>query len=177
MEKIKLTIRQWLELQADGEDGTYSVPVWFRVTGNSMFPFIRACQDDVMIVREKPEDYKVGDIVLFPAKCRGGDYCLHRIFRIDGDRVQTFGDGNRGPDGWMKREALLGRAVIIQRGRVRIDCDDPRWVRRFRRWTSLWKIRPVLIFPLKAAYKIERIVRKPPRARSENGTDLRRTGP
>ena len=35
--------------------------------------------------------------MLFPGKYAGGDYCLHRLYRIEGDRVQTFGDGNLRP--------------------------------------------------------------------------------
>ena len=41
---------------------------------------------------EKP---KRGDIILF---CISGKYILHRVMRIEGNRVVTAGDGNRGFD-------------------------------------------------------------------------------
>ena len=91
MEKISLTVEQWVALQEQSPDGAGQIPVWFQVTGGSMLPFVRPFRDQVMIVAVKEEALKVGDIVLFPGKYLGGDYCLHRLYRIDGDRVQTFG--------------------------------------------------------------------------------------
>ena len=88
-----MTVEQWMELQ-QSPDGTGQIPVWLQVTGCSMLPFVRPFRDQVMIVAVKEETLKVGDIVLFPGKYKGGDHCLHRLHRIDGDRVQTFGDGN-----------------------------------------------------------------------------------
>ena len=72
--------------------------VCFRMTGNSMFPLLRTRRDSVCIrpcssvTIEKP---KRGDIILF---CISGKYILHRVMRIDGNRVVTAGDGNRGFD-------------------------------------------------------------------------------
>ena len=110
MEKIHLTIEQWNSMKDAG--GMVDIPVWFKVTGNSMFPFIRAFRDDVMIVSVPKAEYKIGDIVLFPAKRKGGDYCLHRLYKMDGERVQTLGDGCKSPDGWFTKDKLLGKAVL-----------------------------------------------------------------
>lgn len=72
--------------------------VCFRVTGTAWFPLFRAGRDSVCIrpcssvTIEKP---KRGDIILF---CISGKYILHRVMRIEGNRVVTAGDGNRGFD-------------------------------------------------------------------------------
>lgn len=153
MEKHTLTIDQWVQLT--GNDGPDTVPVWFRVTGNSMLPFIRAFRDDVMIVAIPKDEYKLGDIVLFPAKRKGGDYCLHRLYKMDAGRVQTFGDGCRYPDEWVAKDKLLGKAVLIKRGGRTIDCESPRWIRRFRWWNRFWKIRPVMLLPFRVMSKCE----------------------
>lgn len=158
MEKYTLTIEQWVQLT--GNHAQDNVPVWFQVTGNSMFPFIRAFRDDVMIVSIPKEDYKIGDIVLFPAKRKGGDYCLHRLYKMEGDRVQTFGDGCRCPDEWIMKEQLLGKAVLIKRGNRTIDCESPRWIRRFRWWNRFWKIRPVMLLPFRVMNKCQRVLRR-----------------
>ena len=82
--------------------------VCFRVTGNSMFPLFRAGRDSVCIrpcssvTIEKP---KRGDIILF---CISGKYILHRVMRIEGNRVVTAGDGNRGFDALPLRRTLCG---------------------------------------------------------------------
>ena len=57
--------------------------------GNSMRPFIRGQIDNVRL--QRPDDLKVGDIVL--AKFEGR-YIIHRIIDIKGDHVTMMGDGN-----------------------------------------------------------------------------------
>ncbi|MCR4868843.1 MAG: S24/S26 family peptidase [Lachnospiraceae bacterium] len=158
MEKVTLTIEQWVRLRNNNEND--NVPVWFQVTGNSMFPFIRAFQDDVMIVSVPNAEYKIGDIVLFPAKRKGGDYCLHRLYKMDGERVQTLGDGCKNPDGWFTKDKLLGKAVLIKRGNKTIDCESPKWVKIFRFWNRFWRIRPVMLFPFRVVSKCKRIIGK-----------------
>ena len=158
MEKILLSIEQWNSMK--DTDGMVGITVWFQVTGNSMFPFIRAFRDDVMIISIPKEEYKIGDIVLFPAKRKGGDYCLHRLYKMDGDRVQTFGDGCKRPDEWFTKEKLLGKAVLIKRGNKTIDCESPNWIRRFRWWNRFWRIRPVMLFPFRVINKCKRIAGK-----------------
>ena len=158
MEKIHLTIEQWNSMK--DVDGMVDIPVWFQVTGNSMFPFIRAFRDDVMIVSVPKVEYKIGDIVLFPAKRKGGDYCLHRLWKLNGDQVQTFGDGLLRPDGWFPRSNILGKAKLIRRGKRTIDCDDLKWRRRAARWCALWRVRPLLLLPHRVVEKIERIMKK-----------------
>lgn len=60
------------------------------VRGNSMVPFIAGGRDSVIL--EKPRLPKRGDVVL--ARLDGGRYVLHRIIRVDGERVTLMGDGN-----------------------------------------------------------------------------------
>jgi len=157
MEKISLTVEQWGALQEQSPEGAGQIPVWFQVTGASMLPFVRPFRDNVMIVAVKEEELKVGDIVLFPGKYLGGDYCLHRLYRIGGDRVQTFGDGNLHPDNWQPKRQILGKALLIKRGRLTIDCESSRWQKVFRLWNSLLPLRPVLLLPFRVMNKLHRL--------------------
>ena len=174
--KISLTVEQWVVLQEQSPEGAGQIPVWFQVTGYSMLPFVRPFRDNVMIVAVKEEELKVGDIVLFPGKYLGGDYCLHRLYRIDGDRVQTFGDyclhrlyriegdrvqtfgdGNLRPDHWQPKRQILGKALFIKRGRLTIDCESPRWMKWFRLWNALLPMRPLLLLPFRLMNKLHRL--------------------
>ena len=137
--KISLTVEQWVVLQEQSPEGAGQIPVWFQVTGCSMLPL------------------KVGDIVLFPGKYAGGDYCLHRLYRIEGDRVQTFGDGNLRPDHWQPKRQILGKALFIKRGRLTIDCESPRWMKWFRLWNALLPMRPLLLLPFRLMNKLHRL--------------------
>ena len=66
------------------------VNVTLPVNGNSMLPFIIGGKESVIL--QKPELPKVGDVVL--AWADGYRYVVHRIVRIDGERVTLMGDGN-----------------------------------------------------------------------------------
>lgn len=155
--KISLTVEEWVALQGQSPEGAGQIPVWFQVTGVSMLPFIRPFRDNVMLVAVEAEALKVGDIVLFPGKFAGGDYCLHRLYRIDGERVQTFGDGNLRPDNWQPKKRILGKALIIKRGWLTIDCESPRWQKAFRLWGSLLPLRHVLLLPFRVMNKLHRL--------------------
>ena len=156
-ERVSLSIEQWMALR---EGGAEAPPIWFTVVGNSMFPLIRINRDQVMLVSAQPEEIRVGDIVLFPGRFRTANYCLHRVWKLDGDRVQTFGDGLPLPDGWFPRSRILGKVKLIKRGKQTIDCDDPKVQRRAARWCALWRFRPLLLLPHRVVDKIERTVKK-----------------
>ena len=154
---LLISIEQWMNMRVGGADAP---PIWFTVEGSSMFPLIRMNRDRVLLVSVEPEDVRVGDIVLFPGHFSNADYCLHRVYKLEGDRVQTFGEGNRKPDGWFPRSLILGRAKLIKRGKRTIDCEDPKWRKAAACWCALWRIRPLLKFPFRVVDKLERIIRK-----------------
>ena len=64
------------------------VSVTLPVYGNSMLPI----GGKESVILQKPELPKVGDVVL--AWADGYRYVVHRIIRINGDRVTLLGDGN-----------------------------------------------------------------------------------
>jgi len=66
------------------------VSVTLPVNGNSMLPFIIGGKESVIL--QGPGLIDVGDVVL--AWADGYRYVVHRIIRIDGDRVTLMGDGN-----------------------------------------------------------------------------------
>ena len=64
--------------------------VTLPVNGHSMLPFVVGWRDCVIL--QKAAQPKVGDVVV--AWVEGRRYVLHRIIRIDGERVTLMGDGN-----------------------------------------------------------------------------------
>ena len=76
------------------------VTVTFPVTGQSMLPFIIGGKESVILHR--PVLIDVGDVVL--AWVDGNRYVIHRIIRIEGDRITLMGDGNVG----VTEHCLLG---------------------------------------------------------------------
>lgn len=76
------------------------VSVTLPVNGRSMLPFIIGGKESVVLqqppkqgeTRQGAPQMKLGDVVL--AWVEGNRYVVHRIIRIDGDRVTLMGDGN-----------------------------------------------------------------------------------
>jgi len=140
---LGLSVAQWHEMVSHGAD----LPVRFQVTGGSMRPLIRNRRDIVTVVplRRAP---RIGDIVLFYRPESVAPYVLHRVWKIEGERVCTFGDGCYGPDHWMPASHIWGLAILIERGRLRIDPNSPFWQAAAKCWTASWRYRKWLFFPV-----------------------------
>ncbi len=96
-------------LQALEEGGQFLL----TVTGDSMRPTLRPERDAVALAA--PKAYRRGDIVLF--RRDSGEYILHRIVGVRGDRLTMNGDAQT----WT--EEIAGKQVIAV---VRQICRDGR---------------------------------------------------
>lgn len=159
MEKVSLSVQEWAEILRNAPEGDKNFSIQTRVISWSMYPWIRANQDDICVVPVKKENLKVGDIVFFPWISNDGKYCLHRIVKIDGNRVQTFGDHNRMPDEWIDKNVIVGKATVIYRGKIKINCESRFWKFVFKIWVLTAKIRGVMLFPFRVLHKLKKIFR------------------
>ena len=91
--------------------------VTFVPKGNSMLPFIRGGRDSVALMKDA--DVAPLDIVL--AKV-GKTYVIHRVIKIDGDRITLMGDGNICGTEQCGRDEVIAKAVRIIKGKKQIDC-------------------------------------------------------
>ena len=123
-----LSIPDWHKMAAEGN----APPVRIRLSGYSMNPLIRGCRDYVT-VKPVEEEIVVGDIVLFfgPEKNR---YVIHRVWELKEDKVLTWGDNCLKPDGWIMKENVWGKVVLIERGK-RVIHPDPQ---KGKRWATFW---------------------------------------
>lgn len=103
------------------------------INGVSMYPLIRRNRDMVTIM---PLDgpFRIGDIVMFSDPRVSKRYVLHRVWQMDEDRVLTWGDNCDGPDAWMSRDCVWGRAVLIERGPKQIYPDAKKGLRLAKFW-------------------------------------------
>ena len=130
----RLSIPEWHELAQEGA----AIPMRILIKGNSMFPLIRVNRDYVTIypLEECPE---VGDIVMFADPGRNR-YVLHRAWQVREDRVLTWGDNCRAPDGWIPLEMIWGKAVLIERGKRNIEPDRKAGMHLARIWHRVGKV-------------------------------------
>ena len=83
--------------------------VAFTPKGTSMLPFIRGGRDSVTL--KKLAEVKVGDIVL--VRLPDSRYVLHRVWSLDGDRVELMGDGNLAGTEKCRLADVMGTTVSI----------------------------------------------------------------
>ena len=133
----RLSITEWHDLAGEGAP----IPMRILIRGNSMFPLIRINRDYVTIypLQGRPE---TGDIVMFAIPERNR-YVLHRAWKVEDDRVLTWGDNCKNPDGWLPLEMIWGKAVLIERGKRDIRPDRKAGMRLARLWHHvgwIWRL-------------------------------------
>lgn len=111
--------------------------VTLPVKGYSMLPFIIGWLESVELV--KPQQIAKGDVVL--AWINGNRYVIHRIIKIDGDRVQLMGDGNLSGDEFCNKADVKAKAEYV------IGSDGSRHY-LYTRWRTIgsqiwWALKPL----------------------------------
>lgn len=142
--KQNISIQEWWELAGKLEQEGTSAPLYFKVTGGSMVPLIGNGRDEVAVFRREGTVRK-GDIVLFKARTRHGNYVLHRVYQKRGDLVQTLGDGNLSPDFWMPLSNIYGVARFLKRGNRELNLDAFPMRVYGQLWMSLLPVRKYLL--------------------------------
>ena len=116
--------------------------VKLRLGGVSMRPFLEDNRDEALLT--EPVSYKVGDPIL--AEVNPGHYVLHRIIRIDGNRITLRGDGNLACEYCTTDDV---RACIIgfyRKGRKSMDLiTGTKWKTYSWIWTRLYPVRRYLL--------------------------------
>ena len=130
-----IPLEQWCALAKDGA----APPVTVCLEGDSMRPLIRRRKDPVTVIPLR-RALKKGDVVLFHF---GGKYVVHRVWKLQNGRVQTFGDNCWNPDAWVTEDQVLGLVVKYRRGGRAHRLDTP----FARAWGRAWMaIHPLRLF-------------------------------
>ena len=118
--------------------------VTMLVRGDSMRPLLRNGRDTVVVAPRGEAPLRVLDIVLFRYR---GRHVLHRIVRIEGDRLTLAGDGNYRLRERCTSDDIVARMVCAVRpsGRI-VECDSRRWRIQSRLWLAIpeWVRRQLL---------------------------------
>jgi hypothetical protein len=120
-------------LLAEGESVTV------RVRGCSMMPHLRDGKHSVVVRRCKAEDIKLGAVMFFEYR---GQWIMHRLRRIEGDRLIFAGDGNYKLVEIVGRDALRGVVTdIISPSGYNFSCECFLW--RFK--SGAWLMLPAIV--------------------------------
>ena len=129
-----------------------TVRVVYTTRGVSMRPLLRQGKD-VVVIEAPKEHWKKYDTVLFLR--RNGQYVLHRILKVSGDRYWIVGD-NCVSGEMVEEDRMIGILTQIKRGGRTIKVTD--W--RYRLYTHIWcDAYPVRFFLLKVKAQVFRVLR------------------
>lgn len=105
------------------------------VKGHSMTPLMLSGKDVAILRSATDADIKVGAVVLFRYR---GAHVLHRIEKIEGDRITFAGDGNYKIKEVATRQDIVAVMVAVKRssGR-RVECSEKSWHWQSRAWLTL----------------------------------------
>ena len=105
------------------------------VKGHSMTPLMLNGKDVAILRSAADADIKVGAVVLFRYR---GAHILHRIEKIEGDRITFAGDGNYKIKEVATRQDIVAVMVAVKRssGR-RVECSGKSWRWQSRAWLML----------------------------------------
>ena len=119
------------------------VNVTLPVNGNSMLPFIIGGKESV-ILHSQGGIVDVGDVVL--AWVDGNRYVVHRIIKLDYDRVTLMGDGNvRGTEHCLLKDIKARVTHVVSADNKKRDLHN-RWrMLAARLWYWLRPVRRVLL--------------------------------
>ena len=122
---------------------TEGLSVTLPVDGRSMRPFIIGGRESVIL--QKPVAPKVGDVVLAWVEDRR--YVVHRIIRMEGDRVTLMGDGNIvGTEPCKVGDIRAVATHVVGANGKRRDLYTP-WRRRAAKvWWHLLPVRRYLLY-------------------------------
>ena len=137
-------IKEAVRLVQDG------VSVTFPVKGRSMLPFIFGGRESVIL--QKPQDLQRGQVVL--AEIAPDRYVVHRIIKVETDRITLMGDGNiRGTESCPPDKVLaIATHVVDEKGNRR-----PLYSKARNAKAKLWyHIRPLRRYILAALRRLNK---------------------
>ena len=129
-----LSVVEWRKLTQEG----LSIPVRIQLNGYSMQPLVRRLKDHVTIIPLK-RPLKRGDVVLFADDL--GRYVVHRVWKLEENRVITLGDNCKYPDAPLRYDQIWGLVTKVERGSRAIDLNSAAAKAYGHLWMALYPMR------------------------------------
>lgn len=109
--------------------------VTITIKGNSMRPWLQNSKHKVIVRPLADSILQCGDIALFRYK---GKHILHRVVKIDNDKITFSGDGNIGIKEQASKDDVIAlvESIITPSGRV-IECNSNEWKTKSKLWLAL----------------------------------------
>ena len=111
--------------------------ITITIKGNSMRPWLQNSKHKVIVKPLADSILQCGDIALFRYK---GKHILHRVVKIENDKITFSGDGNIGIKEQASKDDVIAlvESIITPSGRV-IECNSSEWKTKSKLWLALPK--------------------------------------
>ena len=137
-------IQEAVRLVQDG------VSVTFPVKGRSMLPFIIGGRESVIL--QKPSSLQRGQVVL--AQVGPDRYVVHRIIKIEPDRIILMGDGNiRGTESCTPANVLAVATHVVDEKGKRRTLESKGQIFKARVWYLIRPMRRIILGVLRRTCK------------------------
>lgn len=137
-------IQEAVRLVQDG------VSVTFPVKGRSMLPFITGGRESVIL--QKPGSLHRGQVVL--AQVGPDRYVVHRIIKVELDRITLMGDGNiRGTESCTPSNVLAVATHVVDENGRRRPLDTRGQLLKARLWYGIRPLRRIILAILRRTCK------------------------
>lgn len=117
--------------------------ITIKIKGNSMLPFIVGDRDEVTLIKASTDSLQKGRIVV--AHIDNKYYFLHRIVKIEGDKVTLQGDGNVYQKETCAATSILAEAVALKRKGKIYTPNSFGWKIAEKLWPSNPLLRRILL--------------------------------
>ena len=137
-------IQEAVRLVADG------VSVTFPVKGRSMIPFIIGGRESVVL--QKPGNLQRGQVAL--AQVGPDRYVVHRIIKVEPDRITLMGDGNiRGTESCLPSNVLAIATHVVDEKGQRRTLESKGQMFKARVWYAIRPLRRIILAVLRRTIK------------------------
>ena len=137
-------IQEAVRLVQDG------VSVTFPVKGRSMLPFIVGGSESVIL--QKPGNLQRGQVAL--AQVGPDRYVVHRIIKVEPDRITLMGDGNiRGTESCTPSNVLARATHVVNAKGERRTLDSKGQMFKARVWYWIRPLRRIILAVLRRTIK------------------------
>jgi len=137
-------IQEAVRLVQDG------VSVTFPVKGRSMLPFIIGGRESVIL--QKPGSLQRGQVVL--AQVGPDRYVVHRIIKVEPDRITLMGDGNiRGTESCTPSNVLAVATHVVDEKGKRRTLESKGQMFKAKVWYVIRPLRRIILAVLRRTIK------------------------
>lgn len=112
------------------------------IAGSSMSPFL-GHQRDYIYFKKPDRELRKGDMVFYQRL--SGQYIMHRLYKVDGDKYYMVGDAQQEIEGPLRREQIFALITQVKRKGKIVKPGDFWWEFFEKVWINIVPFRRMIV--------------------------------